>query len=66
VDLVEAALAGDPQPNLVELLKDLNSTLAQTSICGLGQVAMAPLLSVINNFPDDAMPKLEGRAGRRK
>jgi NADH:ubiquinone oxidoreductase subunit F (NADH-binding) len=66
VDLVEAALAGKPQPELVALLQDLNSTLAQTSICGLGQVAMAPLISVINYFPDDALPKLQGSAGRRK
>ncbi len=65
VDLVEMALAGKPRPQLVALLQDLNSTLAQTSICGLGQVAMAPLMSVIVNFPDDAFPKLEGRAGRR-
>lgn len=65
VELVETALAGKPPPQLVALLQDLNSTLAQTSICGLGQVAMAPLMSVIVNFPDDALPKLEGRAGRR-
>jgi formate dehydrogenase len=66
VELVEAALAGKPQPDLVSLLQDLNSTLAQTSICGLGQVAMAPLMSVINYFPDDALPQLQGTAGRSK
>jgi len=66
VDLVETALAGQAPPDLVALLQDLNSTLAQTSICGLGQVAMAPLMSVINYFPDDALPKLQGSAGRRK
>ena len=65
VDLVEAALAGKPAPRLVHLLEDLNATLAQTSICGLGQVAMAPLMSVISYFPDDVLPKLEG-SGRRK
>jgi formate dehydrogenase len=65
VDLVEAALAGNPAPQLVNLLKDLNDTLTQTSICGLGQVAMAPLMSVISFFPDDALPKLAG-SGRRK
>jgi formate dehydrogenase len=65
VDLVEDALAGKPAPRLVHLLEDLNATLAQTSICGLGQVAMAPLMSVISYFPDDVLPKLEG-SGRRK
>ncbi|MDN5939015.1 MAG: NAD(P)H-dependent oxidoreductase subunit E [Salinisphaera sp.] len=34
-------------------LKELHQTLAKTSICGLGQVAMAPLVSVIDHFPDD-------------
>jgi formate dehydrogenase beta subunit len=66
VDLVETALAGKQPPDLVALLQDLNSTLAQTSICGLGQVAMAPLMSVINYFPDDALPKLQGSIGQRK
>jgi formate dehydrogenase len=65
VELVETALVGKPQPQLLELLQELNSTLAQTSICGLGQVALAPLMSVIDNFPDDALPKLEGRTKRK-
>jgi len=64
VDLVEAALAGKPQPDLIPLLQELNSTLAQTSICGLGQVALAPLMSVIDHFPDDALPRLQGSAAR--
>src|SRR3970282_374710 len=66
VDLVEAALAGQPAPQLVHLLEDLNDTLAQTSICGLGQVAMAPLMSVISYFPVDVLPKLEGSVRRKE
>jgi len=65
VELVEAALAGTPPPQLLDLLQELNSTLAQTSICGLGQVALAPLMSVIANFPDDALPRLGGRTRRK-
>lgn len=65
VDLVEAALAGEPQPDVVSLLRDLNSTLAQTSICGLGQVALAPLMSVIDAFPEEVLPHLQGSAGMR-
>ena len=34
------------------LLRSLNETMAQTSICGLGQVALGPLLSVLSRFPD--------------
>lgn len=62
VELVESAVAGESAPNLIELLTDLNATLVQTSICGLGQVALAPLVSVINNFTDDIRPKLESGA----
>ena len=43
-------------PALAEQLRDLHATLARTSICGLGQVALAPLLSIVDRFPvsDDA------------
>ena len=34
------------------LLRSLDETLAQTSICGLGQVALGPLLSILERFPD--------------
>jgi NADH:ubiquinone oxidoreductase subunit F (NADH-binding) len=33
------------------LLRELNHTLRQTSICGLGQIALGPLISVLDNFP---------------
>ncbi len=33
------------------LLNELNTTMVQTSICGLGQVALGPLLSILKNFP---------------
>jgi len=59
VELIESATAGRPVPDLIELLRELNATLVQTSICGLGQVALAPLMSAISNFPEDIRPKLE-------
>lgn len=34
-----------------ELLEELNETMVQTSICGLGQVALGPLMSILRNFP---------------
>jgi NADH:ubiquinone oxidoreductase subunit F (NADH-binding) len=34
-----------------EELEELHATLARTSICGLGQVALGPLLSILRNFP---------------
>ena len=35
-----------------ELLRALAETMQQTSICGLGQVALGPLLSILSRFPD--------------
>jgi NADH:ubiquinone oxidoreductase subunit F (NADH-binding)/NADH:ubiquinone oxidoreductase subunit E len=66
VELVEQALAGRPQPGLVALLKDMGETLGQTSICGLGQIALSPLLSVIDNFPDHAAPVLGANGAGKK
>ena len=34
------------------LLRSLHDTMMQTSICGLGQVALGPLLSILSRFPD--------------
>jgi NADH:ubiquinone oxidoreductase subunit F (NADH-binding) len=35
-----------------DLLRSLHDTMMQTSICGLGQVALGPLLSILDRFPD--------------
>jgi NADH:ubiquinone oxidoreductase subunit F (NADH-binding)/NADH:ubiquinone oxidoreductase subunit E len=50
VKLVEAA--GGVSDDDAQLLREMHATLARTSICGLGQVALGPLLSVLSNFPD--------------
>ncbi|HEX7927738.1 MAG TPA: NADH-ubiquinone oxidoreductase-F iron-sulfur binding region domain-containing protein [bacterium] len=63
---MEQALDGAPAPGLIPLLKDMNETLGQTSICGLGQIALSPLMSVIDNFWDDAAPVLGGANGNGK
>ncbi|MEE9280806.1 MAG: NAD(P)H-dependent oxidoreductase subunit E [Myxococcota bacterium] len=39
-----------------ELLQELHRTLVRTSLCGLGQVALAPLLSLLAEFPDTIRP----------
>jgi len=46
------------------LLRSLNETMQQTSICGLGQVALGPLLSILARFPDRVtrVPHEEGAA----
>jgi NADH:ubiquinone oxidoreductase subunit F (NADH-binding) len=43
--------ATDVSDDQHEELEELHATLARTSICGLGQVALGPLLSILRNFP---------------
>jgi NADH:ubiquinone oxidoreductase subunit F (NADH-binding)/NADH:ubiquinone oxidoreductase subunit E len=50
VKLVEAE--GGLSDGLRDRLEGLQETLAATSLCGLGQVALAPLLSLAERFPD--------------
>ena len=52
VDLLEGVIAGNRQVQELDVLTDLGDTLEQTSICGLGQVALNPILSMMRHFPD--------------
>jgi len=54
VSILHTALAG-PAANggggWQETVTELEEALRLTSICGLGQVALGPVLSVLRNFP---------------
>jgi NADH:ubiquinone oxidoreductase subunit F (NADH-binding)/NADH:ubiquinone oxidoreductase subunit E len=50
VKLIEGADAVSGESEA--LLRQLDETMRQTSICGLGQVALGPLLSLLERFPD--------------
>jgi NADH:ubiquinone oxidoreductase subunit F (NADH-binding)/NADH:ubiquinone oxidoreductase subunit E len=50
VKLVESGAGVSPESEA--LLRRLDATLRQTSLCGLGQVALSPLLSVLAGLPD--------------
>ncbi len=53
VRILERALSadGDPHADWERTVTDLEETLRLTSICGLGQVALGPVMSVLRNFP---------------
>ncbi len=53
VELLEAVGRGEYAFSQLSILRDLNETLLETSICGLGQVALAPALSMLKHFPDE-------------
>ena len=48
----------EPKTKLMKArLDELHHTLQRTSICGLGQVALAPLLSIVERFPGRDAPE---------
>ncbi|MDE0207054.1 MAG: NADH-quinone oxidoreductase subunit F, partial [Candidatus Tectomicrobia bacterium] len=53
VALLEGILEGRGSWADLQLIEELSSTMALTSICGLGQAAPNPILSVIKHFKGD-------------
>ncbi len=53
VMLLDRLIAGEGLPSDLDLIEELSDTMALTSICGLGQAAPNPILSVIKYFKDD-------------
>ena len=51
VVLLDQWLAGQAAEDTPELLRQLDRTLGQTSICGLGQVALLPVVSILDRLP---------------
>ena len=56
VQLLEEVSSGSASPAELAVLPELGETLEQTSICGLGQVALNPILSMMQHFPEE-VPK---------
>ena len=52
VEILEAVQAGAMPKSALAVLPELGDTMTQTSICGLGQVAVAPALSVLKTWPE--------------
>ena len=52
VALLEEKVARGVAEEDEKLVRALHETMQQTSICGLGQVALGPLLSILDRFPD--------------
>jgi NADH:ubiquinone oxidoreductase subunit F (NADH-binding) len=53
VQILEQAVAGRGSRRHLALLPELGEAMTETSICGLGQVALSPFLSVLKAFPDE-------------
>ena len=53
MQLLEAVKDGRVGSGELAWLPQLAETLEQTSICGLGQVALTPILSMMTHFPEE-------------
>lgn len=56
VQILEGVGCGQSEGSELAILPELGDTLEQTSICGLGQVALNPILSLMKNVPN-AVPQ---------
>jgi formate dehydrogenase beta subunit len=56
VQILEGVACGESNDSELAILPELSDTLEQTSICGLGQVALNPILSLMKNVPE-AVPQ---------
>lgn len=52
VEILEGVQAGTLSRSALQLLPELGETMTLTSICGLGQVAVNPALSVLKQWPE--------------
>ena len=53
VDILSGIAHGRGRQEDLQLIDELSDAMVLTSICGLGQVAPAPIRSVITHFPDE-------------
>ena len=53
VEVIDRILKGDRPEKQVALLKDLCETLTHASLCALGGLAPLPVLSALEQFPED-------------
>jgi NADH-quinone oxidoreductase subunit F len=60
VTLLEGIRQGRGSRTDLDLIEELSATMALTSICGLGQAAPNPILSVIKYFKNDIVRYITG------
>jgi len=53
VDILERAARGRGEAADYDMIRDLSEAMRLASICGLGQIAPAPVQSVITHFTDE-------------
>jgi len=53
LEILERIVAGNGEPEDIDLLQELAETISATALCGLGKTAASPVLSTIKYFRDE-------------
>lgn len=53
LEILERIVAGNGEPDDIDLLLDLADTISSTALCGLGKTAAMPVVSTIKNFREE-------------
>jgi NADH-quinone oxidoreductase subunit F len=53
LDILEKITKGKGEPEDIDMLEELASTITDTSLCGLGKTAAYPVISTIKHFRDE-------------
>ena len=61
VRMLDDLLSGKGNGAILDVLPELEQTLAQTSICGLGQVALNPIVSALEYWGEELTARLDRR-----
>jgi NADH:ubiquinone oxidoreductase subunit F (NADH-binding)/NADH:ubiquinone oxidoreductase subunit E len=61
VAMLEGWRRGEGSPDDVPLLEELAAGMADASICGLGQIAPAPIVSALKHWPDEVLAHVRER-----
>ena len=65
VDMLTGWTHGKSSPGDLDVINELSDALRLTSICGLGQVVPAPIVSALRHFRDELEAHIEGRCPAR-
>jgi len=61
--LLEDVVAGRASAEALDALRELHDVMARTSVCGLGQAGLGPIVSILEGFPDELAARLDPAGG---
>ena len=53
LEILDRIVGGEGTPEDIDMLYELSDTISNTSLCGLGKTATAPVVSTLNSFREE-------------